>query len=165
MKMLPSIAKATNTFSCAAFRKATTVILLSSIPCFVFAQPHKSQSGNSKDGIGAFATKKYHNLFIEQGHSEKEIDAKINIAFQQLFHGDTATQAVYFSAGKNDNGPLSYVSDVPHNDIRSEGMSCGMMIAVQMDKKAEFAALQWQVSYLVSKIMHLMKLNKVVILL
>jgi len=93
------------------------------------------------DGSGAFATGKYRNLFVENGHTEKEITAKIHAAFRQLFHGDTATQAVYFSAGKNANGPLAYVSDVPHHDIRSEGMSYGMMIAVQLDKKAEFDAI------------------------
>lgn len=91
--------------------------------------------------MGAFATGNYRNLFREAGHTEKEITAKIDAAFNQLFHGDSATQAVYFPDGKNENGPLAYVSDVPHNDIRSEGMSYGMMICVQMDKKAEFNAI------------------------
>ncbi|WP_232335611.1 glycosyl hydrolase family 8 [Mucilaginibacter arboris] len=100
------------------------------------------------DGSGAYATGKYRNLFKEQGHSEQEISAKIDAAFNQLFHGDTATQAVYFAAGKNENGPLAYVSDVPHHDIRTEGMSYGMMIAVQLNKKAEFDAI-W--NYALSK--------------
>jgi oligosaccharide reducing-end xylanase len=94
---------------------------------------------------GAYYTGKYRNLFLEDCHSKKEIQAKNVAAFQQLFHGDSVTQRVYFEVGKNSNGPLAYVSDVLHNDIRSEGMSYGMMIAVQMDKKAEFDAL-WNYS-------------------
>jgi oligosaccharide reducing-end xylanase len=104
-----------------------------------------SAQGSAADGAGAYATGKYPNLFKELGHTDKEIRARIDAAFQQLFHGDTATQAVYFEAGKNENGPLAYVSDVPHHDIRSEGMSYGMMIAVQLNKRAEFDAL-WNYS-------------------
>lgn len=98
---------------------------------------------------GAYHTGKYRNLFLENGHSKKEILAKNEAAFQQLFHGDSATQRIYFSVGKNDNGPLAYVSDVLHNDVRSEGISYGMMIAVQMDKKEEFDAIwNWAMTYM-----------------
>jgi len=90
---------------------------------------------------GAFATKHYRNLFLEAGHSREEIARKIDAAFQQLFHGDPATQTVYYEAGRNGNGPLAYLTDVHSKDVRSEGMSYGMMIAVQLDKKAEFDAL------------------------
>ena len=51
------------------------------------------------------------------------------------------TQTVVYSVGQNANGPLAYLSDINNKDVRSEGMSYGMMIAVQMDKKAEFDAL------------------------
>ena len=105
------------------------------------AQTVTNNPAKVKDGSGAYATGKYRNLFKEQGHTETEISAKIDAAFKQLFHGDTATQATYFADGKNANGPLAYVSDVPHHDIRSEGMSYGMMIAVQLNKKAEFDAI------------------------
>ena len=57
-----------------------------------------------------------------------------------MFHGDPCTQAVYYPAGSNANGPLAYIWDIGSNDVRSEGMSYGMMIAVQLDKKAEFDA-------------------------
>ena len=74
---------------------------------------------------------------------------KINAAFQQLFHGDPGTQAVYYPAGTNANGPLAYIADIAHNDVRSEGMSYGMMIAVQLDKKAEFNAIwNWAKTYM-----------------
>ena len=105
------------------------------------------ESGAS--GSGAFSTGTYRNLFVEAGHSQQEVNAKINAAFQQLFHGDPNTQAVYFPAGTNANGPLAYLSDINNNDVRSEGMSYGMMIAVQLNKKAEFDALwNWAKTYM-----------------
>src|SRR3954453_16397576 len=56
------------------------------------------------DGAGAYATGRYANLFTEEGYSKKEISAKIQAAFQQLFHGDPATESIYFESGKNANG-------------------------------------------------------------
>jgi oligosaccharide reducing-end xylanase len=104
---------------------------------------------NNPDGSGGFATGKYRNLFVEAGHSEKEVREKVNAAFEQLFCGDPCTQAVYYPAGSNANGSLAYILDTGSNDVRSEGMSYGMMIAVQMDKKAEFDALwNWAKTYM-----------------
>jgi oligosaccharide reducing-end xylanase len=103
---------------------------------------------NRSEGAGAFATGKYRNLFVEAGHSPQEVTARIDRAFEQLFHGDPKTQAVYFPVGRNPNGPLAYICDIHHNDVRSEGMSYGMMIAVQLDKKAEFDAIwNWAKTY------------------
>ncbi len=82
-------------------------------------------------------------------HSKAESDAKIAAAFQQLFHGDAATQAIYYPAGSNAAGPLAYVTDVANHDVRTEGMSYGMMIAVQLNHKAEFDALwNWARTYM-----------------
>jgi oligosaccharide reducing-end xylanase len=50
-------------------------------------------------------------------------------------------QRVYFETGANSDGPLAYITDWANNDARTEGMSYGMMIAVQLDKKREFDAL------------------------
>ena len=84
---------------------------------------------------------RHRNLFAEAGHAPEEIKARIDAVFNQLFHGDPATQSVFFPAGTNENGPLACILDVLHNDVRSEGLSYGMMIAAQLDKKAEFDAL------------------------
>lgn len=101
------------------------------------------------DGSGAYATGKYRNLFKEDGHSEKQIRAKIDAAYQQLFHGDPQTQAVVFAAGSNANGPLMYLTDWNNKDVRTEGMSYGMMITVELNKKAEFDALwNWATTYM-----------------
>ena len=100
-------------------------------------------------GTGAFAVGKYRNLFVEDGHSQAEVDAKINAAYSQLFHGDPQTQSVVFSAGRNANGPMSYLTDWANHDVRTEGMSYGMMIAVQLDKKSDFDALwNWARTYM-----------------
>lgn len=98
---------------------------------------------------GAVATGHYQNLFVEAGHPPPEVTAKIDATFQQLFHGDPATQAVYFPAGTNAAGALAYIHDLGSGDVRSEGMSYGMMIAVQLDKKAEFDAIwNWSKTFM-----------------
>jgi oligosaccharide reducing-end xylanase len=117
--------------------------------CILPACSSLQKSHAEADGLGAFATGHYRNLFAENGHSQKEIQAKVDSAFQQLFHGDPTNQTVYYSAGANSNGPLAYITDIKHNDVRTEGLSYGMMIAVQLDKKAEFDALwNWSKTYL-----------------
>lgn len=101
------------------------------------------------DGAGAFATGHYRDLLAEQGHSQKEISAKIEKAYQQLFHGDPQTQSVYFVSGKNANGQLAYITDWANHDARTEGMSYGMMISVQLNKKKEFDAIwNWAKTYM-----------------
>lgn len=101
------------------------------------------------DGAGAFATGHYRDLLAEQGHSQKEISAKIEKAYQQLFHGDPQTQSVYFVSGSNANGPLAYITDWANHDARTEGMSYGMMISVQLNKKKEFDSIwNWAKTYM-----------------
>jgi len=119
--------------------------------CFLTCVPRLAWSlaDVSGDGAGAYATGDYRNLFAESGRSKKEVAAKIDAAFQQLFHGNPETQAVYFAAGRNAQGPLAYLTDWNNHDVRTEGMSYGMMISVQLDKKAEFDALwNWAKSYM-----------------
>lgn len=95
---------------------------------------------------GAFATGQYRNLFGEMlGKSDAEVQAKIDAAWQQLFYGDDFTQRVYYPVGDD----MAYVMDIGNDDVRSEGMSYGMMIAVQLDKQAEFDRIwQWAKTYL-----------------
>lgn len=101
------------------------------------------------DGTGAYATHHYRDLFAEAGHAPADTDARIERAFQQLFHGDALTERVYFEAGSNANGPLAYMTDWANNDARTEGMSYGMMIAVQLGHKREFDALwNWSNTYM-----------------
>jgi oligosaccharide reducing-end xylanase len=106
--------------------------------------PRRSGCGN-----GAYKTKTYRDLFAEQGHPAAEVRSKIERAFQQLFHGDGQEERIYFETGSNANGPLAYILDWANNDARTEGMSYGMMIAVQLNKKREFDALwNWANTYM-----------------
>ena len=124
----------------------STFILLS-FPSDLFSQK-KTTISVAENGIGAFNTRIYRNLFLENGHSKNDISAKNEAAFQQLFHGDSA-RTVYFEAGRNENGPMAYVSDIWHHDVRSEGISYGLMITVQMNKKAEFDAIwNWAMTHM-----------------
>ena len=101
------------------------------------------------DGEGAYKTHRYRDLFAEQGHTATETRAKIEKAFQQLFHGDGQQERVYFETGANENGPLGYVTDWANNDARTEGMSYGMTICVELDKKREFDAIwNWAHTYM-----------------
>ena len=101
------------------------------------------------DGEGAYKTGHYRDLFAEQGHTAAETHAKIEKAFQQLFHGDGQEERVYFETGANENGTLAYVTDWANNDARTEGMSYGMMICVELNKKREFDALwNWAHTYM-----------------
>src|SRR5271157_5767002 len=125
-----------------------------SAPAFTMPPPHvNAPLGDIKrmpgDGEGAYKTHQYRDLFAEQGHTAAESRAKIEKAFQQLFHGDGQEERIYFETGANQNGPLAYITDWANNDARTEGMSYGMMIAVQLDKKREFDALwNWSKTYM-----------------
>ena len=101
------------------------------------------------DGDGAYKTHQYRDLFAEIGHSPAESRAKIDKAFQQLFHGDGQEERVYFENGANENGTLAYITDWANNDARTEGMSYGMMISVQLNHKREFDAIwNWAHTYM-----------------
>ncbi len=92
------------------------------------------------------ATPPPRNLFSELlGKSDAAIAAKIDAGWQQLFYGDDKTQRVYYPIGDD----LAYIADVGSNDVRSEGMSYGMMIAVQMNHRTEFDRLwKWTKTYM-----------------
>lgn len=84
----------------------------------------------------------YRNLFKEAGYSQSEIDKKLAKAYYDIFEGPNR---VYFTEGDS----LGYVSDIKNNDARTEGMSYGMMIAVQLNKKDVFDRLwRWSVKYM-----------------
>lgn len=136
-----SILNVSATVSMLAFVLAPPVFALTPI-----AQPVPS------DGVGAYKTDRYHNLFVERlGRSEAETAQRVEDTFQQLFHGDGQEERIYFETGANADGTLAYVTDWANNDARSEGMSYGMMIAVQLDKKREFDALwNWSKTYMLT---------------
>lgn len=91
---------------------------------------------------GAFKTNNYRNLFAEMGYSQQAINAKVQEVFDDEFKGPNK---VYFEVGDS----LGYISDIKNHDVRTEGMSYGMMIAVQFDKKEIFDRLwRWSKKYM-----------------
>lgn len=108
-----------------------------------------SSPSTPRPAAPAFKTGVYPNLFAEYlGKSDAEIQAKIDQAFQQLFYGDDQSERVYYPVGAD----MAYILDTGNDDVRSEGMSYGMMIAVQMNKKEEFDRLwKWAKTYMYQK--------------
>lgn len=84
---------------------------------------------------GAFVNGCQRDLFVELlGKTDAEVQSRIDAAWHQLFYGNDATQRVYYPVGDD----MAYIADIGSNDVRSEGMSYGMMIAVQLDHRREF---------------------------
>jgi oligosaccharide reducing-end xylanase len=128
------------------FREFVRPIVVIGVLAGLLPVPAAGQPGA---GAGAWSNGKYRNIFAEAGYSQVDIDARVARAWNQLFHGNPDTERLYTPAGQNANGPLAYIPDIQHTDVRSEGMSYGMMIAVQLDKKAEFDALwNWSMTYM-----------------
>lgn len=80
----------------------------------------------------------YPNLFVTvSGHTQQESDAKVADAWSKLFNA-SSSGTIYFNGPGADE---SYVKDIWNGDVRSEGMSYGMMAAVQLDHQTEFDRL------------------------
>lgn len=96
------------------------------------------KGGNGVDGGRACsAPAAYRNLFVETlGKTQEEVDAKLDKMVQQLFHG-TSEQKIYYELGTDQ----AQIYDVNNSDVRTEGQSYGMMMAVQMNMRTEFDKL------------------------
>ena len=96
---------------------------------------------------GAAYTGNYRNLFREYGYSEDEINKKVESTWEKLFHGND-DERLYNQVGDD----MAYIYTADTDDVRSEGMSYGMMICVQMNKKKEFDCLwNWAKTYMQHK--------------
>ena len=93
---------------------------------------------------GAYYTGKYRNRFEELGYSAEEINERKNKIFETIFHGPE-DERFYHEFGED----MAYMEDTGNHDARTEGMSYGMMMCVQMDKKDEFDRLwRWSKKYM-----------------
>ena len=91
---------------------------------------------------GAFETQKYRNVFVEMGYKQADVDAKLKEVFNDVFRGPNK---VYFEVGDS----MGYVSDIKNHDARTEGMSYGLMVAVQFGEKDIFDRLwRWSKKYM-----------------
>lgn len=93
---------------------------------------------------GAFFTGKYHNLMVERlGLTQAQTDEKIAKIWHHFFEDER--NKVYFEPDDS----TAYILDTGNEDVRTEGMSYGMMICVQLDKQAQFDKLwRWAKTYM-----------------
>ncbi len=84
---------------------------------------------------GAYFTDEYPNLFTEIGITDEECEKTIKETFETMFFDKK--ERIYFEKSNN----MGYMLDTGNYDARTEGMSYGMMMAVQMDRKDIFDRL------------------------
>lgn len=90
----------------------------------------------------AFLSGAYRDVFWEAGYSKADIDKKVAKAYYDVFEGP---DRVFFEVGDS----MGYVSDLKNHDARTEGLSYGMMIAVQFNRKDVFDRIwRWSKKYL-----------------
>lgn len=100
-------------------------------------------NGGTSGGAGApngecAPPTEYPNLFVTlSGHTQEESDKKVADAWSKLFN-PKGSGNIYFDGPGTDE---SYVKDIASGDVRTEGMSYGMMAAVQLDHQTEFDRL------------------------
>lgn len=93
---------------------------------------------------GAFYTGSYCNAFAKAGYAIEEIEQRKNEIFETLFYGKEE-ERIYHPVGED----MAYILDTGNDDVRTEGMSYGMMMCVQMDKKEEYDRLwKWARTYM-----------------
>ena len=94
--------------------------------------------------MSAYETGKFRNVFAELGYDEKEIKERLESMFQTMFYGEEGVR-VYYPVGDD----MGYMTDTGNNDVRTEGMSYGMMMCLQLDKKEEFDRIwKWTKTYM-----------------
>lgn len=85
----------------------------------------------------------YRNVFAEIGKSEGEIEARLRRIVHTFFYDPE--EKVYFPVGED----MAYIEDTGNIDARTEGMSYGMMMCVQLDMKTEFDRIwKWAKTYM-----------------
>ena len=90
----------------------------------------------------AGARAQYRNVFVEKGYDKAQVETRLKQVFDDVFRGPNK---VYFEVGDS----MGYVSDIKNHDVRTEGMSYGMMIAVQFGEKDIFDRLwRWSKKYM-----------------
>ena len=93
---------------------------------------------------GAFHTGVYRNVFRDYGYAEADIEQKLADTWKQLIGGDQDVR-IYYPSGDD----MGYLLDTGNLDVRTEGQSYGMMMAVQMDDQELFNRIwKWTKTYM-----------------
>lgn len=84
----------------------------------------------------------YRNVFVEMGIPEDAVSKRLEEIKHQFFYGE---DSFYHEVGED----MAYLEDTGNFDARTEGMSYGMMICVQLGMKEEFDRLwKWAKTYM-----------------
>lgn len=142
-------------YQCGTFLKRVKTLVFCALPLVLVAcsaggdivskttESNKEIAPNTTPG--AFYTGEYRNAFVELGiASPEKVSKKVNDTYQQLFYSNSRSEngkSVFFPVGDD----MGFIKDIGSNDIRSEGMSYGMMIALQMNDQTMFNKL-WKFS-------------------
>ncbi|MCM1263127.1 MAG: glycosyl hydrolase family 8 [Butyrivibrio sp.] len=87
--------------------------------------------------------KSYRNVFAQIGISEEDISRRLAEIKHTFFYEEG--EKLYYPVGDD----MAYIVDTGNNDARTEGMSYGMMLCVQLDMKEEFDRLwKWSKTYM-----------------
>ena len=115
---------------------SAVLLMLLMLPAYNYGQSNvQSVKSNGPNG-------KYTNFLKLAGYKQADIDRKLAKAYHDVFEGPNK---VYFAV----DDTTAYVSDVKNHDARTEGLSYGMMIAVQLNKKEVFDRIwRWSKKYL-----------------
>ena len=93
--------------------------------------------------MAAFETKTYRNVFKEIGKTDAEIEKRLKDVVDTFFWDEE--ERIYHDAGED----MGYLTDTGNNDARTEGMSYGMMMCVQLDMKEQFDRIwKWAKTYM-----------------
>lgn len=128
------------------FKQGSGYLSTCLILCFLLTGICPATAGNKNTPVrktkqSEYHTGNYRNLFLEAGYSQADIDKKVEKAYYDLFEGPNP---IYFEVGDS----MGYVSDIKNHDARTEGLSYGMMVAVQLDKKDVFDRIwRWSKAY------------------
>ncbi|MBO5031037.1 MAG: xylanase [Lachnospiraceae bacterium] len=88
--------------------------------------------------------KQYRNVFAEIGIDPEQVERRLEEIREYYFFGKE-DERVYYPAGDD----MAYIMDTGNNDARTEGMSYGMMLCVQLNMHEEFDRLwKWAKTYM-----------------
>jgi len=93
--------------------------------------------------MAAYESGNYRNVFKETGKSDEDIKKRLEDAADIFFYDEN--ERIYHTF-KDDMG---YLEDTGNHDARTEGMSYGMMMCVQLDMQEEFDRIwKWAKTYM-----------------
>lgn len=73
--------------------------------------------------------RQYKNIFEEIGIDKEKIESRLEQIRQTFFYDEK--ERLYYPAGDD----MAYIVDTGNMDVRTEGMSYGMMLCVQLNMK------------------------------